>query len=205
MAQGKSESKKQKDMARRAETYSPENVAKRIMAEEAKKVRKRPDSTAQLEPGDSSRFLAHAIEVATFPVTDMEDPQAVGETVFTYFSLCQQHDMKPHMAGLALALKLTRSDLYEYINGNKGRGEKAKDVANVLKMARQLLDTQLNDYMQNRKIDTVAGIFLMKNGYGYSDKQEIEIKTPDPLGEKTDPEELRQKYIEGTAIIAEEE
>ena len=50
--------------------------------------------------------------------------------------------------------------------------------------------------MQNGKINPVAGIFLMKNNMNYTDQQEVVLKPDNPLGERADPEKLRQKYLE---------
>ena len=57
------------------------------------------------------------------------------------------------------------------------------------------------NYMQNGKINPVAGIFLMKNNMDYEDKKEITLAPASPLGEETPPEELQQKYLD--AIEAE--
>ena len=51
------------------------------------------------------------------------------------------------------------------------------------------------DYLQNNKINAVAGIFLMKNNYGYSDKTEIEVAPKNLLGEGATNEELQRKYL----------
>ena len=69
-----------------------------------------------------------------------------------------------------------------------------------------MLNAQMEDYMQNGKINPVSGIFLMKNNMGYQDKQEVVLTPNSPLGDQTSPEELQQKYIEavGTAEDAEE-
>lgn len=59
-----------------------------------------------------------------------------------------------------------------------------------------MLDSQMVDYMQNGKINPVSGIFLMKNSFGYKDQQEVVVTPSSPLGEQTDPEELRNRYID---------
>lgn len=57
----------------------------------------------------------------------------------------------------------------------------------------------MEDYAQNGKINPVAAIFLMKNHFGYQDKQEVVLTPNNQLGEVTPPEELQQKYLEATA------
>ena len=50
--------------------------------------------------------------------------------------------------------------------------------------------------MQNGKINPVSGIFLMKNNFGYADKQEVVLTPNNPLGDTTPVAELEEKYLE---------
>ena len=54
----------------------------------------------------------------------------------------------------------------------------------------------MENYMQNGKINPVAGIFLMKNNMGYQDKQEVVVTPNQQLGEQIPAEKLEQKYLE---------
>ena len=99
--------------------------------------------------------------------------------------------MKPSVAGLALALGVDRVYLWEIRSGKKGQNQ---EVANTLKKAVQILDLQMNDYMQNGKINPVSGIFLMKNNFGYTDKQEVVITPQSPLGDQKDTKAIEEKY-----------
>ena len=54
----------------------------------------------------------------------------------------------------------------------------------------------MEDYMQNGKINPVSGIFLMKNNFGYADKQEVVLTPNNPLGEQKSTDELEQRYLE---------
>ena len=65
-------------------------------------------------------------------------------------------------------------------------------VVDVLKRAYYMLNAQMEDYMQNGKINPVAGIFLSKNAFGYVDKQEIEVAAKQDA--ESSPEELDMKY-----------
>lgn len=51
-------------------------------------------------------------------------------------------------------------------------------------------------YMTNGKINPVSGIFLLKNNHGYTDKQEIEVKAVNTLGEEGNKEEIAQRYLD---------
>ena len=54
----------------------------------------------------------------------------------------------------------------------------------------------MENYMQNGKINPVAGIFLMKNNMGYQDKQEVVVTPNQQFGEQIPAEKLEQKYLE---------
>ena len=99
--------------------------------------------------------------------------------------------MKPTVSGMALALGVDRKTLYKWSVGEN------RDVTHspIVKKAMDVLSTLWEDYMQNGKINPVSGIFLGKNHFGYTDKQEIVVKPENPLGEQKSPDEIKQRYL----------
>lgn len=75
-------------------------------------------------------------------------------------------------------------------------------VSDTLKRTMQLLDLQMVDYMQNGQINPVSGIFLMKNNFGYADKQEVVVTPQSPLGETKDTKELEERYVDSVVVDA---
>lgn len=156
----------------------------------------RPDSTVQTAAGDNLKYITHNMEVNALADTkvDMTDYNAVENRLQNYFLVCAKNDMKPSVAGMALAFGVTRKCLHDWIYG------KIKyvpsDVVYLMQRYYQILNAQMEDYMQNNKINPVAGIFLMKNNMGYEDKKEITVAPGDNLGEEVAAEELRRKYID---------
>ena len=120
-----------------------------------------------------------------------ESVEEVAERTTTYLDICEQNDMKPSVAGYALALGINRKTLWEYVSG---RTVKPPAVCDVLKRAYNLLNAQMEDYMQNGKINPVSGIFLMKNSFQYQDKQEIEVSANQ--GDTETPDQLAAKYAD---------
>lgn len=159
--------------------------------------RKRPDlsekQTVQAEPGDNRQYILHSLRLAELPKVDMSKTEEVAQRVKEYFTICAEDDMKPSVIGLAVAMDIDRTYLWEIRAGRKGKNP---EVANTLKKAVQLLDLQMVDYMQNGKINPVSGIFLMKNNFGYADKQEVILTPNNPLGDTKDTKELEERYIE---------
>ena len=167
----------------------------------------RPDKTAQTEPGDNTKYINHSLRLSRLPKISTNDAEAVKERIVNYFEICAEDDMKPSVAGLALALDIDRVYLWEIRTGRKGKNP---EVANALKRAMKILDLQMVDYMQNGKINPVSGIFLMKNNFGYADKQEVVVTPNSPLGDGRDEKELEKKYldsvveVESTGTVVEE-
>ncbi len=156
---------------------------------------KRPDSTVQAEPGDNRKYLQHNLKMWGWPPVDMKKPENVLERVTLYFQTCADDDMKPSVAGLALAFGIDRRTLWKWINGIQSDFV-AAESRDALKKAYQILNAQMENYMQNGKINPVAGIFLMKNNMGYQDKQEVVLTPNQPLGDQASEKELEKKYIE---------
>lgn len=151
----------------------------------------RPDRTVQTEPGDNRKYITHSLRLADLPKVSMANTEEVRQRINEYFNICAEDDMKPSVAGLALALDVERSYLWMLREGVKGKNP---DVVNLLKKAVLILDNQMVDYMQNGKINPVSGIFLMKNSFGYTDKQEVVITPQSPLGDQKDTKAIEEKY-----------
>mgnify|MGYP000288732741 FL=1 len=159
--------------------------------------RKRPDlsekQTVHTEPGDNRKYILHSLRLAELPKLNLTSVEEVTQRIKDYFTICADDDMKPSVAGLALAMDIDRRYLWEIREGRKGKNPA---VADTLKKAMKILDLQMVDYMQNGKINPVSGIFLMKNNFGYADKQEVVLTPNNPLGDTKDTKELEEQYID---------
>lgn len=167
------------------------------VGEKVVKTRKRPDrSEAQsvhAEPGENRKYILHSMRLADLGKVDLKSVDEVTQRIRTYFEICAEDDMKPSVAGLALALDIDRRRLWEIREGKMGKNPAVSDA---LKKAMKILDLQMVDYMQNGKINPVSGIFLMKNNFGYADKQEVVLTPNNPLGDTKDTKALEEKYID---------
>ena len=160
---------------------------------------RRPDSTVQTEPGDNTKYINHSMRLANLPKIDIDDKEQVANRINEYFSICAQDDMKPSVIGLAVALDIDRRRLWEIREGVRGGNKEARDL---LKKAMSLLELQMNDYMQNGKINPVSAIFLSKNHFGYADKQEVVVTPQSPLGEGQDVKQIEDRYKESIVVDA---
>ena len=164
---------------------------------------KRPEKSEQMkvkmEAGENKLYNSHTIQIASLAPVDHYDATAVWNRIVEYFTICQENDMKPSVSGLALAFDVDRKTIWAWANGVDSKTLPA-EVRKAIQKAYRMLNAQMEDYMQNGKINPVSGIFLMKNNMGYQDKQEVVLTPNSPLGEETSPEELQQKYIEALEI-----
>jgi hypothetical protein len=81
--------------------------------------------------------------------------------------------------------------VWEWKQGNYRAGTHQQ----VILEAYDLLEELWENYMQNGKINPVAGIFLGKNNFGYADKQEY-VVTPNTAIDSVDATTIEQKYAE---------
>lgn len=154
---------------------------------------RRNDLVPQTKPGDNSRYLRHALDSYNLPPIDISDINQVQGRIDWYFDHCAADDMKPSVSGLCLALGINRDTLYSWSNGETRKSTHSEPV----KRARAILEALWEDYMLNGKINPVAGIFLGKNNFGYTDKQELEIAPKNPMTDGLHtPEEIEEVYNE---------
>jgi hypothetical protein len=161
--------------------------------EEPRLPQRKNQSTSEIvDPGDNTNFLSHALAVRNMPEIDTSDPVQVKQRIDDYFALCVQHDIKPSVKGFLNSLRVAKSTLWEWRQGNYRAGTHQQIICE----AYDVLEALWEDYMMNGKINPVSGIFLGKNNFGYQDKQEY-ILTPNK--QQITPEDVQaisRKYDE---------
>ena len=155
-----------------------------------------------VQPGDNAKFLSHALTIRNLPKIDLNSNEEVQDRINLYFNLCIENDIKPTVLGLANSLGVTRKTLYNWHNGIY-RGENPKRME-IIDSAYNLLEQLWEDYMQSGKINPVSGIFLGKNNFGYTDKQEVVVTPHSPFDDVENAETVSQRYIESVAEDVEE-
>lgn len=150
---------------------------------------------ANVQPGDTGRYLRHALNGWDLPVIDISDEKQVEERLQWYFNSCVEDDIKPTVTGMCRALGIHRKTLYRW-----GQGEVRESThSHLIKKAYDLLEEMWENWMLNGKINPVVGIFLGKNHFGYADKQDIVVTPNNPLGAMGSESEIQQRYIESIA------
>lgn len=186
-----------KSTASQKPTQAADSAGTEIAVKDAWRHRPKPYThelmTEHTNPGENRRYIEHSLVFFDMPKVDMSKPEQVRQRIYDYFKACADADMKPSMAGLAVAMHVDRRRLWEY---REGRKDAPPETVELLRQVVGLLDLQMVDYMQNGKINPVAGIFLMKNNFGYADKQEVVLTPNNPLGESAQQAQLADKYLD---------
>lgn len=163
--------------------------------------KKRTDVNKSLsvESGDIAKITAFNTQWLNMPTVDTGNKQEVEERIEDYFTACFTDDMRPGVAGLCAALGISRTTWYYW-----GTGEN-RDYQDLVERTRAVLESVTEQYMLQGKINPVTGIFLLKNHFGYTDKNEV-VLTPNnnPLGEPLSEEKmeaLKQKYLDNASAF----
>ena len=100
--------------------------------------------------------------------------------------------MKPSVKGFLNSLRVAKSTLWEWKQGNYRAGTHQQ----IILEAYDVLEALWEDYMMNGKINPVSGIFLGKNNFGYQDKQEYVLTPNQQQITQEDVKLIESKYEE---------
>jgi len=157
--------------------------------------KKRTDFTEIADPGENSKITAFHMQMMNMDKVDTSDRSAVEERIYWYFDQCIRNDIRPGVAGLCLALGITRIAWYQW------GSENWRGYSDIVAKTRAVMESILEQYMLKNKLNVAAGIFMLKNHFGYRDQTDhlFAVEQKDPLGPTTSTEELRRRYLERKA------
>lgn len=148
-----------------------------------------------LKPGDTGRYLRHALSSWDLPVIDISDEKQVEARLQWYFNSCIEDDVKPTVTGMCRSLGIDKKTFYLWGQGEYRQGTHYP----IIKRAYEMMEEMWETWMLNGKVNPVVGIFLGKNHFGYADKQDIVVTPNNPLGAMGSESEIQQRYIESIA------
>ncbi len=152
-----------------------------------------------LTPGDMSKFIRQARMVAELEPIDISNVQNVKDRLDWYFTCCQNNGTKPTVTGMCNSLGIDRVTLYRWERGVYREGTHQALIVRYKRMLEELWEMQ----MVEGKINPIVGIFLGKNHFGYTDKQDIIVTPNNPLGEMYDSEEIKKRYMLDSIVYEE--
>ena len=156
-----------------------------------------------LKPGDNTTLIGINIKLIGLPDIDMNNPTEVADRLSEYFRLYAEADVKPTVAGMAIALNGMSTNQLRCIVHNRASGGDGykpaitREVALVVKKAYSTLENLWESYMNSGKINPVSGIFLGKNNYGYQDKTEYVVTPNQGDTDNYSAEDIKKRYLSG--------
>ena len=170
-----------------------------------KQIHRRPKRSEELapqyEPGDMSRMIGHAMNLANFGKIDINKPEQVQERIQLYFEYCMQNDMKPSVESMALAFNTNRIQLWRWVNGVECNI--TEESRNTIKKGYAILNQLMAQTMMEGKINPVSAIFLMKNNMNYKDQTDVVVTPNNPM-QDLDADSARKRLIESVPDAGEE-
>ena len=162
------------------------------------------------EPGDNTRIVQTNMKFFDLPKVDLKDPEAVRERLVEYFKIYGEADLKPTVAGMAMALGIHRRTLWAIANdqptGSDGyKASLPEESAHLVKKAYEMLEMSMEAYANAGKINPVMAILMMKNHFDYADKTEY-VLTPNTKQESDyNAEDISKRYLAESATIVDAE
>ena len=157
------------------------------------------------EPGDNQKYISVSLQLFKMDKVDLHKPEEVQERLGEYFQIHFEADLKPTVAGMAMALGIDRRRLWEIRSGNYHTSNGLADLPTLttdsIKKAYDFMENLWENYMQNGKINPVSGIFLGKNNFGYQDKTEY-VVTPNVNNDSDySADDIRKRYLTDSATL----
>lgn len=158
------------------------------------------DQNPNLPQGYNTRRIAFMQAILPTEPLDHDDVEEMERRFQHYLTKCAEWDMKIGNQAAYVAIGINKDLVYEWTvrrQTNPRRTEFVKKVQQFCAMYREGL-------MEDGKVNPVTGIFWQKNYDGMKDQQEV-VLTPNtsPLGDQTDAEALKQKYLANTYGVTE--
>ena len=162
------------------------------------------------DPGDNTRIVQTSMKFFDMPRVDLHDPEAVHERLCEYFRIYGEADLKPTVAGMAMALGVDRRRLWAIANDQPTGGNGYKlhlppETTDLVKKAYEMLEMSMEAYANAGKINPVMAIFMLKNHWNYQDKTEY-VLTPNQKQESDyNADEISKRYLPESATIVDAE
>lgn len=149
------------------------------------------ESWGVTDPTDTGKYMQSTISMWKLPQIDINDPQQVEERIEWYFNHCGELELKPSVAGLAVAIGVDRRTIYNWANGNT-RNNQPHFL--LIKRAVEMILYNLEIYSQDGKMNPAIAIFLLKNHGGYTDVQQLTVEAKQQEFEERKMSDVLEEY-----------
>ncbi|WP_072500545.1 hypothetical protein [Olsenella phocaeensis] len=147
-------------------------------------------------PRDNESNIRFNMELFTLKVIDLKDPEAIAERYATYLGLCAEWNKRPTIEGMCFVMGFNRDELLRYRKGQRTvlRDRLSPEAELTLQKCLDSMAEMWSQAMNNNGYrNPVAGIFVGKNNFGYSDTSESVIRH-ETIQAAPDRKALAEKY-----------
>lgn len=138
-------------------------------------------------------MIQFMMEIAPTEKLDVWDVPEMERRFARYLQICAERDVKVGNQAAYFAIGITKETARDWI---KQDVHERNERTHFIKKVQQICGMYREGLMQDGKVNPVTGIFWQKNYDGLKDQQETIITPNNPLGDTTDPETLRRRYLE---------
>lgn len=155
---------------------------------------KRTPTVPEDKKEDNRKKIEHCVRLLRLPPVDMENPEQVLQRSEDYLLQCAEDGIRPTVSGFATSLKLSRITILNYV---KGARKCKQETVDIIKMMYSTIQTITESGTLDGSINAVAGIFVMRNNFGYSnDDNRNAIVMEDAAEQRPSIEQIAAKYAD---------
>ena len=151
------------------------------------------DAKAELPDGYNTKMIQFMMDITPTEPLDVWDVEEMERRFMRYLEKCTEHGMKVGNMAAYYAIGITKETSRDWIQQDH---QMRNQRTHFIKKVQQICAMFREGLMQDGKINPVTGIFWQKNYDGLKDQQETIITPNNPLGDATDTEALRRRYLE---------
>lgn len=155
------------------------------------------DQNPDLPEEYSARRIKFMLDITPNEPLDVWDVPEMERRFKNYLLKCAEHGMKVGNMAAYFAIGIDKDTARDWKAQDP---HERNDRTRFVKKVQQICAMYREGLMEDGKINPVTGIFWQKNYDGLKDQQETIITPNNPLGDSTDAETLRRRYLEQKEI-----
>lgn len=150
------------------------------------------DNHPDLPDGYNTKMIQFMMEIMPTEKLDVWDVDEMERRFLNYLRVCAERDVKVGNQAAYFAIGIDKDTVRDWIQQDPNmRNQRTRFVKKV----KQICGMTRENLMQDGKINPVTGIFWQKNYDGLKDQTETIITPNNPLGDATDSDTLRLRYL----------
>lgn len=151
------------------------------------------DQNPDLPDGYSASRIKFMLDITPTEKLDVWDVPEMERRFENYLLKCAEHGMKVGNMAAYYAIGITKETARDWLAQDH---QMKNERTHFIKKVQQICAMFREGLMEDGKINPVTGIFWQKNYDGLKDQTETIITPHNPLGDSTDAETLKRRYLE---------